>query len=121
MKKTTHVISLVLISSLLTACHENPLLTHSKTKSVEFLIETSHQVEKKEHMSFQTGRSAWFSCMQEKELTRDCHALFDAMVIEAKHNKEFSQLNRSDLSDIAVFKKLEERYEDVLFNTVFED
>lgn len=121
MKTATQILTFTLVTSMLTACHENPLKTHSKTKSVEFLIETSHQAEKGQHLAALTERSAYFACMRGKETNLDCNTLFDAMVIAAKDNKDFGELSRADLTDKAGFAMLEERYEEMLFNTLFED
>jgi hypothetical protein len=66
-------------------------------------------------------RSTYFACMRGKETNLDCNTLFDAMVIAARDNKDFGELNRADLTDKTVFLSLEERYEEMLFNTLFED
>jgi hypothetical protein len=123
MKKTTQILSLVFITSLLTACHENPLKTNSKSRCANFLIETSHQAEKEKNIHAKTERSAWLACMRGKEKGLDCKSLFAAMINVAKSSgdKDFDSLNQADLAERAVFARLEERYEELLFNTLFED
>lgn len=121
MNKAMPIISFILLSSLLAACHENPLKTHSKTQSATFLIDASHQAEKMLNLSSKTERSAWLACMKGKEESLDCKTLFDAMVRVAKDNKAFATLTRADLMDSSVLATLEERYDELLFNTLFED
>lgn len=120
MKKTTLLtaISLAFAASLLTACHENPLKTHSKSKSATFLVAASADAEKKLRLKIDADSlgGVYTDCMEERAGKTDCKALYKAMIAFASSGKntDFKTLTWADLTDELVFEDLRDRYEEAL-------
>lgn len=123
MKKSITFIALITTASLLSACHKNPLTTHSKEKSIHFLIEASHAAGAYLNLTTPSGSYAYRDCMQSKAGAAGCDALLNAMVqFASRHpDSDFKAITIAELKDAAYFKTIEERYDETLFYTPAEE
>ena len=116
MKRITSMICIGLTASLLSACHENPLKTHSTKKNVDFLMDAS-KAAKDNLKLFGKGYKAstiYQTCVEDgRHIDVNCIAFFDAMVAFAKTQppSRFTDITRADLRDKAAFARLVDEYE----------
>lgn len=100
----------------LCACHhENPLKTHSKKDTLNFLMNASANVEKRLHFPTQKDSYgyAYLECMEgTKNPELKCGALYSKMAAFAQegHYPGFNSLNVKDLTDSAFFIALADDY-----------
>ncbi|MCW8452967.1 protein LvrD [Fluoribacter dumoffii] len=110
--------SCIMILGALTLCachHENPLKTHLKKDTLNFLMNASANVEKRLHFPTQKDSYgyAYLECMEgTKNPELQCGALYNKMVSFAKegHYQDFKNLNIKDLTDSAFFIALADDY-----------
>lgn len=124
MKKLVPVAGLLLSAGLLTACHENPLTTHSETQSSRFLLKASVEAAKSLKLNLRTPVAAqlYSNCMDDRVKVFDkddkafsvpCAKVFQAMVHYA-HTGAFPGFESTSLADLTnkvVFKDLRDEYE----------
>lgn len=110
---------IVLATSLLSACHKNPLKTHSVEDSTRFLINASVAATKsmKWDMGEQASQRAYLNCMEGKAQGIDCSSLYQAMLQLAQEQRfaSFKELTVADLCDKETFDSLREGYEERYF------
>lgn len=117
--KTIVLLSSVTASSLmLTACHENPLKSHSERENITALQEAARAAEKGLSLpSFKRGRT-YLDCMKGKPVEVGCERFFEHMLQALKTKQGYKNMSLSDLTDKKSFASLADSYEDKLFNTI---
>lgn len=106
----------ILIVFALCACHhENPLKTHSKQDTLNFLMNASANAEKRLHFITQKDSYgyAYLECMDGKKSPElQCADLYLAMTSFARegHCLGFNKLKVQDLTDYSFFTKLADDY-----------
>lgn len=109
-------VSAVLLSTLtLCSCHhKNPLTTHTKQDTFQFLLNASANAEKRLHIPTQKDSYgyAYLECMDGKTSPDlSCKALYQEMVSFAQEQHTgFEQLSLKDVTDSSVFASLAEDY-----------
>lgn len=117
------IIPLLLSACLLTACkHDNPLQTHTKKQSAEFLMQASANVEKRLHFAIKKGDEGYgyLECMEGRNNPEiQCDDLIRGIVSFAKegHFKGFESLTYKDATDQAVFESLGDDYAEIMLAT----
>lgn len=109
-------VSAVLLGALtLCACHHtNPLTTHTKQDTFQFLLNASANAEKRLHIPIQKDSYgyAYLECMDGKTSPElSCDALYKEMVSFSKEQHTgFEHLSVKDVADSSVFASLAEDY-----------
>ena len=117
-KKIVLLGSLTASSLMMTACHQNPLKSHSERENVATLQEAARVAEKESNLpSLNRGRT-YFNCMKGKPVDIGCKRFFEQMLAALKKKQGYEDMSLTDLTDKKSFASLADAYEDKLFNTI---
>lgn len=106
------------IASLLTACHENPLSSHSRQQNVDFLREAAISAEKTMKLPARKGGRFYSNCMEGNHEWINCTEFFNEMLRFAKNNPNYRDLTHKELTDPKTYASIAEDYQVKLFNTI---
>lgn len=104
----------------LTACHENPMHTHSKQETIAFLRTAATHAEKEMHLNARKGGRFYANCMEGNNEEINCQQFFNAMLQFAKTSQAYSELTYKELTDAKQYAALAEDYQIKLFNSLGE-
>lgn len=119
MSKRIAIISMLLVTCMLCACHKNPLKTNPEEDSTRFLINASVFATKVLGLGLKDilAQRAYLNCMDGKAVDFDCKALYLAMT-QIPTNTRFSSfkgITVAELTDKETFDSLREGYEQRFF------
>lgn len=119
MSKRIPIVSIVLVTCLLSACHKNPLKTNSEEDSTRFLINASIAATKILNLGLNeiSSQRAYLNCMEGKAREIDCPTFYVAMtkLAQDKRFESFKGITVGDLSDKETFNVLRKGYEQRFF------
>lgn len=110
---------ILLLSCLISACHENPLKTQKARASSHFLINASLAADKALNLGLaqRDALRVYPNCIYQKESSINCMTFYKAMA-EVGNDVQFipfKGIRVSDLQDKTVFDALREDYETRFF------
>lgn len=94
----------------------NPLVTSNADDAAQFLVKASNYAEVKINKHF--GDNGYLQCMNRQKDKATCYTLFKYMVRYAKSSPQFKNITVDDLTENPVWKKLEPRYKEIVFDTL---
>lgn len=107
---------IILIS--LTACHENPMKTHSKQQNIGFLRVAAMSAETVMNLNARKGGRFYVNCMEGNKEKIDCEQFFKEMLTFAKVRQDYRDLTYQELTDAKLYASLAEDYQIKLFNSI---
>ena len=111
-------VGIIVSASLLTACHENPMSTHSKQHNITFLREAAISAEKAMSLPARKGGRFYSNCMEGNKETINCEQFFNEMLKAAKTSPDYRDLTYKELTDAKSYASIAEDYQIKLFNTI---
>lgn len=111
-------LGILISTSLITACHENPMNTHSKQQNIAFLRDAAINAEKNMKLSARKGGRFYSNCMEGNIELIDCEAFFFEMLRFSETRPEYRELTYSELTDAKSYASIAEDYQIKLFNSI---